>query len=94
MNNTGSPCCLFFQSKWRYTSFRHITVRAYSTSKNEGFSTDFSDLPVFSDADKDKLDILKFIKGKAGIYMWTNKLNGKKYVVSSPSGGGTCKVKR
>jgi len=33
-------------------------------------SVDFStDLAVFSDADKDKLDILKYIKGKAGIYM-------------------------
>lgn len=38
---------------------------------------------VFSDADKDKLDILKYIKGKSGIYMWTNKLNNKKYVGSS-----------
>ena len=55
-------------------------VRAFSTSKSEGSP---SDLVVFSDADKDKLDILKYIKGKSGIYMWTNKLNGKKYVGSS-----------
>ena len=38
---------------------------------------------VFDDADKDKLNILKIIKGKSGIYMWSNKLNGKKYVGSS-----------
>lgn len=30
-----------------------------------------------------KLEILKSIKAKSGIYMWTNKLNGKKYVGSS-----------
>jgi len=52
----------------------------FSTSKSDGT---FSGLAIFSDADKDKLDILKYIKGKSGIYMWTNKLNGKKYVGSS-----------
>ena len=52
----------------------------FSSSKNDDSS---SDLVFFSDADKDKLDILKYIKGKSGIYMWTNKLNGKKYVGSS-----------
>nr|QNR58513.1 hypothetical protein [Diaporthe longicolla] len=52
----------------------------FSTSKSDGT---FSGLTIFSDADKDKLDILKYIKGKSGIYMWTNKLNGKKYVGSS-----------
>lgn len=52
----------------------------FSTSKSEG---SFSGLAIFFDADKDKLDILKYIKGKSGIYMWTNKLNGKKYVGSS-----------
>jgi len=45
-------------------------VRAYSTTKNnDSFtSADCSDLVVFSDADKDKLEILKYIKGKSGIY--------------------------
>jgi hypothetical protein len=41
-------------------------VRAFSTSKSESSPPD---LVVFSDADKDKLDILKYIKGKSGIYM-------------------------
>ena len=59
---------------------RSIGVRAFSTSKNDDSS---SDLIVFSDADKDKLNILNYIKGKSGIYMWTDKLNGKKYVGSS-----------
>ena len=63
--------------------FRPITVRAFSTKKSDDLSsTDSSNLTVFSDADKDKLDILKYVKGKSGIYMWANKLNGKKYVGS------------
>jgi len=64
--------------------FRPLTVRAFSTSRSDGSSlTDSSGLVIFSDADKDKLNILKYSKGKSGIYLWTNKLNGKKYVGSS-----------
>nr|ATI20588.1 GIY-YIG endonuclease [Ophiognomonia clavigignenti-juglandacearum] len=56
----------------------------FSTSKgDDSSSTDSTGLAVFYDADKDKLNILKYIKGKSGIYMWTNKLNDKKYVGSS-----------
>ena len=59
---------------------RQIAARAYSTTSKDGSS---SGLAIFSDADKDKLDILKFVKGKAGIYFRTYKINGKKYVGSS-----------
>lgn len=60
-----------------------MNVRLFSTNKTEGSSKDSSDFMVFMNGDEDKLAILKYIKGKAGIYMWTNKLNGKKYVGSS-----------
>jgi len=60
-----------------------MTVRLFSTNKTEDSSKSSSDFMVFSNADKDKLAILNYIKGKTGIYMWTNKLNGKKYVGSS-----------
>jgi hypothetical protein len=49
-----------------------INVRSFSTSKtllNKDSSTDSLGLVIFSDADKDKLDILNFVKGKSGIYM-------------------------
>jgi len=77
-----SHSLLYHTKKYVFSTkcFKPIGVRTYSTSKSVDFSTD---LAVFSDADKDKLDILKYIKGKAGIYMWTNKLNGKNYVGSS-----------
>jgi len=78
---------LFYPSKnyaFSTKCLRPLDVRAFSTSKSDGSSsTDSSGLAVFSDADKDKLNIFNYVKGKSGIYMWTNKLNGKKYVGSS-----------
>lgn len=45
-------------------------IRAFSTSKNDdSFFTDYIGLAIFDDADKEKLNILKYIKGKSGIYM-------------------------
>ncbi|RYE14172.1 MAG: hypothetical protein EOP34_07195 [Rickettsiales bacterium] len=49
---------------------RPIDVRAFSTSKSVSSSSkEYSGLAVFSDADKDKLSILSYVKGKSGIYM-------------------------
>ena len=41
-----------------------MAIRLFSTNKIE----DSSDLMIFSNADKDKLAILNYINGKAGIY--------------------------
>lgn len=40
-------------------------------------------LLVYNDLKSDKKSILSDNKGKAGIYMWTNLVNGKRYVGSS-----------
>jgi hypothetical protein len=66
---------LFYQPKVKLTNFRQTAVRAFSTRRNQSnqapvdSSTDFSSVVVFFDADKEKLNILKYTKGKAGIYM-------------------------
>ncbi len=79
---------LFYQSTclggvaWAKAKFS-LQARAYSTSSKDGSSSGCGASALFSDADKDKLDILKYVKGKAGIYLWANKINGKKYVGSS-----------
>jgi hypothetical protein len=86
LNNAKSHNLSYPSKNYAFSTkrFRFNTVRAYSTSKNnDSSSTDSSNVIVFFDADKDKLDILKYVKGTAGIYMWTNKLNANKYVVSS-----------
>lgn len=79
LSNTRSPSYIY-PSRNRFLSIRWTGIRAYSTSSSY---TDSLGLAVFSDADKDKLDLLNYVKRKAGIYMWTNKLNGKKYIGSS-----------
>lgn len=70
---------------WGKERLSFASIRLFSTSKGDDSSSSNSrgGLAVFHDADKDKLNILKYIKGKSGIYMWTNKLNGKVYVGSS-----------
>lgn len=40
-------------------------------------------LVSFNNADVQKAEIIKEIKGKAGIYRWINNNNGKSYVGSS-----------
>lgn len=79
--NKTRPSSLFYPFKGRLFSIRQTGIRSYSTSSN--YSSDSSGKVIFFDADKDKLDILNYVKGKTGIYMWINKLNGKKYVGSS-----------
>jgi hypothetical protein len=52
--------------------------RSYSTGSKK-----YTPLKVYSNADTDKLNILKDNKGKSGIYMWTNLENNKRYIGSS-----------
>lgn len=37
----------------------------------------------FSNADSQKLEILQYLKGKSGVYQFTNTINGKSYIGSS-----------
>ena len=45
------------------------------------FSSKANTYKLYDNADVQKLEVLKENKGKSGIYLWTNKINGKKYVV-------------
>lgn len=43
----------------------------------------FTPVLIYSDLKSEKSSILRDNKGKSGIYMWTNKVNGKIYIGSS-----------
>jgi group I intron endonuclease len=53
---------------------------SFNTSNNNSLITPVA---VYPDAFAFKEQIIRANKGKAGIYRWTNKLNGKKYIGSS-----------
>lgn len=40
-------------------------------------------IKIYVNADVEKLDIYKQNKGKSGIYIWENKINGNRYIGSS-----------
>lgn len=46
-------------------------------------SSEDNEKVYFSNANTDKLEILKAGKDKSGLYMWTNNLTGKRYIGSS-----------
>jgi len=56
-----------------------VQIRKYSTSSDDNTLGNL----CFSNADTHRLEIIKAGKDKCGVYMWTNNLNGKKYVGSS-----------
>lgn len=62
-----------------------LTTRLYSSKADKDINifNNQTYFMKFSDADEGKRAILEKSQGKTGIYMWTNKLNGKKYVGSS-----------
>lgn len=59
----------------RGTKIIFSNIRHYSSKSNNN--------NINYDSDKDKLILLDVCKNKSGIYMWTNKLNNKKYIGSS-----------
>ncbi len=81
--NNRRTCSLFYLTQSKYSRLGLISTRSYSTSNNNCSSSNSNNLIEFLDADKDKIEILNLTKNRSGIYMWTNKLNGKKYVGSS-----------
>lgn len=52
-------------------------------SGNRAFSTNWTPVKVYANADLQKQEILEENKGKSGIYMWNNLLTGKIYVGSA-----------
>jgi group I intron endonuclease len=54
-------------------------TRSYSTAK----PGDNPSVVKYDNADMDKLRILSENKGKGGVYMWTHKATGKRYIGSS-----------
>lgn len=58
--------------------------RSYSTNSSPT-TPHFQPVSVYLNADQDKILILKENKGKCGVYLWTNIINGKSYVGSSIS---------
>jgi len=55
----------------------------FLNESNSSFLLAVIPLKLYENSDLDKQYILKENKGKGGIYMWTNNLNGKQYIGSS-----------
>lgn len=47
------------------------------------FSSKANTPKLYENADVQKLEVLKENKGKSGVYLWINNINGNKYVGSS-----------
>ena len=54
------------------------SIKLYST-----LPPSVSPVVIYKNANKDKVKILNDNRGKAGIYQWVNKINGKTYIGSS-----------
>lgn len=59
-------------------SFKDLGKRSFSTK-----TTQVVPIKVYKNADLDKLRIITENKGKAGLYRWVKRENGKSYVGSS-----------
>ena len=74
---------LFYKSSFMKWSLNKGS-RSYSTNSSPT-TPHFQPVSVYLNADQDKILILKENKGKCGVYLWTNIINGKSYVGSSIS---------
>jgi hypothetical protein len=74
---------LFYKSSFMKWSLNKGS-RSYSTNSSPT-TPHFQPVSVYLNADQDKILILKENKGKCGVYLWTNLINGKSYVGSSIS---------
>lgn len=62
-----------------FTSAGRSLKRGFSTSGNSNTKP----VVIYDNADTQKELIMKDNRGKAGVYRWTNKINGKSYIGSS-----------
>ena len=63
------------------TKLTKRNTRSISTAT--GATTPSTCVKVFNNTDTQRLELLDFGRGLTAIYMWTNKLNGKRYVGSA-----------
>jgi hypothetical protein len=60
-----------------------VSLSALITPGPSSLPNGYSPVKTYSNAQRDRLKILKENKNLIGIYMWTNLKNGKRYIGSS-----------
>jgi group I intron endonuclease len=82
-------CCIYYVGYIYPSAFNFNKTNTQGNPRGRAFSTDrddsnkFKPAVVYTNADTQKMQIIKENKGRCGVYRWTNLLNGKSYVGSS-----------